>query len=613
MAEGAWVFEREPPMGGASTAAWLNPLTGSELSSEEVLAREAIQNSCDAQIDDRNVLIKFSRQTLTGESAAGFIDALKLHEGPIARLQVLGLPADNTLARIAAGDGELKLELLYIEDFETRGLGGRIEEGWEPEDRFRRLCLWLGIEDRAEESSSRGGSFGYGKSVYAGNSDVRTVVFYSVFAPTEETRGITARLFTCSFFGAHAFDGKRYTGRAWYGLRDSTREDACWPLEDEDAHQTAERLGFSRRAAEQTGTSILIVGAKVDMDRLRAGIETYWWPRIRDQDLTVQLFDDGRLLPSPRPLQRSDLGPFIRCYEILSGRAQADSEQGERLRRLNRSGPFELGELALKRVEPASRDVENGEDMAHTRRLLNSVALVRGPRMVVEYYPVGYEGLEPIVGVFVGHEDIEATLRLSEPPAHNCWDPDNRRLESYQEKIVRSVLDRIYRQARDFQQALQPPPPPQVGRVTALEKLLAKFMKSKTQTQPPSPPRSSDPFEIHIKQSRVANGDQATVAAEIKLALKNDAVMENLAAKVTVRTSVLANDNLTVDEHIPIEELELIAGTGSVDAGAGFVTVELNKNDPVTIAARSSAFEADWVANLAVSVESLTQSENEES
>jgi hypothetical protein len=94
--------------------------------------------------------------------------------------------------------------------------------------------------------------------------------------------------------------------------------------------------------------------------------------------------------------------------------------------------------------------------------------------MVVEYATVALDHLEPVVGVFIADDDIQSILRLSEPPSHNRWDPDNNRLELHDRPVVSTVLRRIERQTREFQRFLLPPPPPSTGRLVALENLLAK-------------------------------------------------------------------------------------------------------------------------------------------
>lgn len=204
-------------MGGAASGAWSNPLSASELSKEHLLAREAIQNSTDAQAGNGKVRVSFTRRVLSPNQRQEISDLLELKSGPLGRLNKLGLQPGNLFDQVVSNADEPS-DVLLIEDYATVGLGGRLREGETDDDRFRKLVLLLGLEGEFEER--RGGSFGYGKSVYPGASDVRTVIYYSVFQPSDATEGVHARLFTASFFHTHSIDGTSFTGRAWFGIDD---------------------------------------------------------------------------------------------------------------------------------------------------------------------------------------------------------------------------------------------------------------------------------------------------------------------------------------------------------------------------------------------------------
>ena len=88
---------------------------------------------------------------------------------------------------------------------------------------------------------------------------------------------------------------------------------------------------------------------------------------MRDQDLSVELIEGATTLDPPSPSARQDLQPFLNCYEILAGRAQADFGQGESTNRLNRYQSLNLGSWAFKRsseVEWGSQTDSGGEGAA---------------------------------------------------------------------------------------------------------------------------------------------------------------------------------------------------------------------------------------------------------
>jgi hypothetical protein len=80
----------------------------------------------------------------------------------------------------------------------------------------------------------------------------------------------------------------------------------------------------------------MVLGADIEMDLIRRGIEDSWWPRMRDQDLSIELINGAANLDPPSPLARRDLKFFLTCYEIINGRTTADFSQGERSNSLNR-------------------------------------------------------------------------------------------------------------------------------------------------------------------------------------------------------------------------------------------------------------------------------------
>ena len=198
-----WLFEREPPMGGARATAWRDTLEGANFSQEARIAREAIQNSVDATFPNEKTEIVVRNKTLSAAEMESVRDALALDsdDSPVVRTSaLLGLPDGNAFQRIAQG-AEGGVRTTVIEDWNTCGLGYDANDG---KDRFAELCLYLG-QDSANVDAARGGSYGFGKTVYEQASDCHTFIVYSVFEPSGETDGHYSRLFVCSHFVGHAF------------------------------------------------------------------------------------------------------------------------------------------------------------------------------------------------------------------------------------------------------------------------------------------------------------------------------------------------------------------------------------------------------------------------
>ena len=74
--------------------------------------------------------------------------------------------------------------------------------------------------------------------------------------------------------------------------------------------------------------------------------------------------------------------------------------------------------------------------------------------MVVEYLNTGGRQRGNFAGTLVSHPDAERALHLSEPAAHNSWNPNSDRLrkaDSSYPQLVESILKRVKAQTRRFQ------------------------------------------------------------------------------------------------------------------------------------------------------------------
>lgn len=362
-----WIFEKHPPMGGATGQAFNNALQGTR-SPVDLLARETIQNSCDAAVSSsRPVRIVFRLHKASLTEKANILGCLDLMDSFAPRFERLGLEDENCLTQKL----ETELHSLYVEDYETCGIFGLPHSS---DSHFHRLLLALGDDSKAFGVDSSGGSYGYGKSVYTFNSKIHTIVAYSVFA--DHGDGVTARLMGCSFFNRHSYEDKDYTGRAWFG--EEGVEGVVDPFENGEAHRIAGQLGFATRDESQIGTTILILDTSVDMNDLRCFIEDSWWPRLIDHDVAISLFENDIALAHPRPKQREELRPFIDCYEMAVERSRPTGSH-QRSKKLHSYQDKQLGSYGFQLLDPEKVNHEEFQPLA------NTVALIRSPKMVVNY------------------------------------------------------------------------------------------------------------------------------------------------------------------------------------------------------------------------------------
>ena len=176
--DGSWVYEPLNPMGRAQSSAYDSLLSGTDLTAEQKLVREIIQNSNDARLKTQSqVNVEIYRQVKKGDDLSKMITALSLKgsTSPINRLDALNLNSDNSFERIANNGIDTEVQVTVFQDFGTCGLG--FSGG---KNRFKSLLLDIGRNVQLENSSGEGagGTYGMGSSILQTCSDVKTIVVY---------------------------------------------------------------------------------------------------------------------------------------------------------------------------------------------------------------------------------------------------------------------------------------------------------------------------------------------------------------------------------------------------------------------------------------------------
>lgn len=537
-----WVFENTPPMGGATGEAFTNTLASSGMAPASVLAREAIQNSVDAHAEgEQKVRVEFVAKAITGKAKTAFVSASGL-AGIAARADKLGFKEPNCIADL--DDAKKALNLLFIDDHNTTGLAG---DPSDTDSKFARFLLSLGDGGKEHSEHGTGGSYGFGKSVYSSNSGILTIYAYS---RTSDGDGkATSILFGCGYYRKHKHNESGFTGRAWYG-RDVT-DDAphahqiVKPLRDDEADALAAQLGFAVRGDDDFGTSVLIVDAVVDTAEILSGIEDWWWPRLLSNLLDVRVESADGDISFPRPRKREDLKPFLEAFEAATGKSPADNKRSFQ-KPFNKSDGVTIGTTGFVVLEHDDKDKLPVPDDR-----LDAVALIRSPLMVVAYHRGWTVGTPAMAGAFLGADDIDDILRAAEPPAHDRWDRDARRLQDQtgrKRKIVNLVLNGIRRSLKQCQGSASPPPPPRPKRLTLLERTLANFLTPSKKGPPPGPDTPAAP--IHLKYDQVpraeAMEDALRLKASFSVQLKSDENVDGLKARLRVTCPVI-EDGTTGD------------------------------------------------------------------
>ncbi|MFF4104048.1 hypothetical protein [Streptomyces sp. NPDC001903] len=440
MSDAMWWAQPSAPEGASSGEGIRKQLGRPDLDPLQVLVREAAQNTWDARLNTDEV---------------GFGIALA-KPGPfgLQPWKDLLLPAfgDGTALPLATVLEDPDTVLLTISDRGTGGLGGplrgdRVHHGSAD---FVGLVRDIGRTSHREHS---GGTYGFGKGVLFTTSTAGTVL---VRTRCRWQDRVQTRLIAVALGDSFDHQERRYTGRHWWGAIAS--DGIPDPLLDEEADAVAEALGMPARAANELGTDIVIVGARLGsvttstadgLEQPRTMQEAAWfigsamlwelWPIMIDTPhgstrMRCRISIDGRELALPEADRVARLQPFVRAY-------RSALSDGSPVR--SRTPSVDLGRFAVEAfmtpVRPHWTDIAGPTDGP-----MHHCALMRQAGLVVQYRP-GPQLPEPDVSygaVFRTHVGVDDAFAAAEPPTHDAWVPKNME-DANARKLVRSALRTI--------------------------------------------------------------------------------------------------------------------------------------------------------------------------
>ncbi len=591
-----WEFHESDPMGGAAGEAYANTLKSPGMQPEHVLAREAIQNSVDAGIEGEKVRVCFRHRLLSGTEKATFVEAAGLGD-MINRVGHLELASPNCFA--ALDKPRTQLSLLYVEDHNAEGLSG------DPHDKgsnFYRLLLSLGDRSKSRTSKGTGGSYGFGKSVYSSSSAIQTIFAYTRFLGNDGEEH--TRTFGCAYFASHEHRGKNYSGRAWLGTKkheDKAGRLVIEPFEDKQADKLAEKLGFVLREGGDLGTTILIIDATVNLADIVVGVEDWWWPRLIENKLDVEVYDPTGAVSVPRPKRNEQLKPFIEAFEITRG--MATPKHGlQALRLLNRLGETTLGTCGFV----VAQLNEQGSPIVRPDRC-NTVALIRAPLMVVAYKACS-ETAPVVVGAFMAADEIDLVLKKSEPPAHDRWDPDSANLRDVKGEgkgVVTAVMSRIKDNLKRFQREAAPPAPAKQKRLSILERALGSYFRPQGMGPKPQPDQTASPLHlVFTKQPHAI----ATPEGTLRLRSVFDIFLDPKATEEQMMLQLRISCPVMEDEGQEGDDLALTVIFKGVEAQADpgdhrLFRFAMKKGAKAHFAIESESYDPAWTVRLRPEIE----------
>ena len=501
--KGFWemnVMERKNPV---HTGAFLNSYDSREFTQEEVLAREGAQNALDAGKDVEGITeLEFHELKISGKNKADLIKLFGFKELLSERVKEFKKNERNeffakNLEEFLEGD---ELQALLIRDKKTCGLGGAFDK-YDKGDHFARLVCALNLDDKADDNSNSGGSFGLGKTAYAKSSLINTVLYHSTFERSSRSKNVGRRLMIAGVYPKHTYQNKDYGGFAYYGEKDPDEEKSAIPFEDSEAEKLWEKVLFLfdkndiNRSDTDYGTDILIFKSQVDLNQIRKASEDYYFPALIEQKVNIRFFHEDGEIKVPQPFERPDLDQFVKLMQDAKKNTQI-LEEKKKVSNFQKYINHELGTYAFEAAET---------DEASSKKN-NCVAIMRGTGMIINYVPMGSATYEPAVGTFIAHEDVWRYLIASENAAHSEWNEKSRRLQQdYPDngrKIVKSLNKRLADHFFSFQKNLQPDVASSKTESGLLSKLLSGALSGTKGDRPPDPGLPNPVAISCIKKSR---------------------------------------------------------------------------------------------------------------
>ena len=568
-----WVWLPSSPAGGVSGTTFTQALGNEGLTAAELVAREVLQNSWDAAQfrTEKNApafRFKFRFADYIGtehskiSKSLGLDELLKQREG--LRSDARDIPELDEVRDLL--NPKKPLRILYLEDFGTHGMFG------DPKD-FKSSHLYkamyiLGSTSKNTEEGTRGGTFGFGKSAFIGASSVHTAIAYTRFA-ARKGDDATRRLVGFVWWGDHEIGTNSFQGRAMFGKAAKVIRDGAEPLVDKAADEMAEQLGMTSRSKEKSdyGSTVMLLNPTVTAEDLKLAVERNWWPALEDKlmDIVIEKTDGTQLIP--RPQSNKHLKPFLQAYGIARGLKKPGDEQIERLAstkwRADDKG-LKYGDLALvldTDFEPSESENDSGFGETNSP----TVALIRGPRMVIDYK--SFSSRLPIRGVYIADPSVDNHLRQVEPPAHNSWEKNwSKDLNKESKRVARGVMDRIRRSIKEFALEFAPPPSSFTANLPLLGDLLSGLFGGKALGKKPKSKTGVGPRTDKLtlrtaqpdKKIQVLGTQQIYLKKWISVKIPQDPQWESATLRFTVTVSIAqeteakkTNDFINVEKIVP--------------------------------------------------------------
>jgi len=463
-----------------------------------VLVRETAQNSWDARLGTLPVRFTLHLRALEEQE----LDVIRDHV-------VTGRATDLGVREVLSRD---EVWVLEVSDRGTRGLGGPVRNDLEVapgvSTDFIDLIMNIGAP---RDVHLGGGTYGFGKTVAYQISSCGTVVFWS---RTFEEQAAEDRLIVSAIGPSFSSDGRRHTGRHWWG-RLAEGGERIEPLRGLDAANMARRFFADDFQESETGTSIMILDPVLggetraqDAQRIADSVLWHLWPKLTDAGdgeplghdreqrrtlMSIQVLLNGEEVSLPRLEEHRQLSGFADALNVVRRAQRGDQYTPKFNTEIFEVHCFKppklLGHLALSRFPRTGPESDN-EDEIPLFSTSSHVAWMRHDAELVVRYDakqrLDADGLQ-WAGVFKPVVDVDDSFAASEPPAHDDWVPDSMP-DKTMRRDVRVALTRIKELVRDFLAPAGPISPVAPNRsVAALADSLAGLVGTTVGSGPSKP------------------------------------------------------------------------------------------------------------------------------
>jgi len=597
-----------------------------------LLAREALQNSWDSAAERQEedpTAPKFSATfeflELTGKEKKLFVEASGLQQIGDQASQLdsddLTILQDPEVLR-TLDDLKQPLRVMKLIETGTTGMNG-------PWDGAKsKMFLAMKSVSFSPKQSGLGGSYGHGKAGLIRASGIRAVFGYTAFKNQGGSDKATRRFLGQMYWNAYLIKATDYTG--WATFADPAQEGT--PLIDANADTLAEAFGIKTRdskKSDEIGSTFLVVDPTVQPNDLAKAIERNWWPALIDskKEFNISVRDyDGIEIPI-RPKSNEHLAPFISAYEHLMSGGKTDQDFQVNHLQKQEVDPTNLspGENIIKNPgavcitwnnEPGSWTHPTPNDPAKEHRSM--VALIRDPRMVVQYLEHGTKDAPFVRGIFFAH-DANNLLSATEPQLHDDWEDtgDEDEVPAGARELAKIIKGRIRGLIGTARNPLKEKVP-EVDRsaLPELSRLMRNFLGGEGKGNPPPPPPPT-PREVAITfpiKPGVAVAEGGHIKAQTTLKFAPTAESEE-DAPFQVRLEVSyrlfeagapgSRWNLNLISKLPPEFTEVESEDRLILEGELFAT-------GIEISLESDPYEADWTGEFLPLADRVTSESGDE-